>query len=164
MASGSSASRCSSLSASSSVDAEQLVEPLARRVHLEPVAGVRGDERAPAPVRLDAQLPLDRAVDHVGELLLVEGEPEMVDARELPLAGLDDDVDRAALELREAQLEAHPVELLPGDSGLEGLIVVADPAVARDELERELADVARLDLAHPARDEVVVEELHGSRI
>ena len=42
---------------------EQLVEPLARRMHLEPVAGVRGDERPAAAVRLDAQLLLDCAVD-----------------------------------------------------------------------------------------------------
>src|SRR5918995_608617 len=32
---------------------EQVVQPLARRMHLEPVAGVRGDEGAPAAVRLD---------------------------------------------------------------------------------------------------------------
>jgi cytochrome c oxidase assembly factor CtaG len=40
-------------------------------------------------------------------------------------------------------------------------VLVPDAAVARDELERELAEVASLDLAHPARHEVVVEELHG---
>ena len=39
--------------------------------------------------------------------------------------------------------------------------VLADAAVPRDEVEAELADVARLDLAHLARDEVVVEELHA---
>ena len=104
-----------------------------------------------------------RALDHVVELVLVEREPEVVDARQLPLAGLDDDVDGAALELGEPQLEAHLVELLPRDPGLERLVVLADPAVARDERERELADVARLDLAHAARDQVVVEELHGPR-
>src|SRR5688500_6108527 len=41
---------------------EQLVQPLPRRVHLESVAGVRGDERAPAAVRLDPQVALDRAL------------------------------------------------------------------------------------------------------
>ena len=56
---------------------------------------------------------LDGPVDHVGELLLVEREPEVVDPRQLPLARLDDDVDGPALELREPQLEAHLVELLP---------------------------------------------------
>ena len=45
-------------SRSSSALGEQLVDPVARRVHLEPVAGVRRDERAPARVLLDAQLPL----------------------------------------------------------------------------------------------------------
>ena len=107
-ASGSSASSCSSLSVSSLVRREQLLEPLARRMHLEPVAGVRRDERAPAAVRLDAQLALDGAVDHLLKLVLVEREPEMVDARQVPLAGLDDDVDRAALELGEPSLKPIP--------------------------------------------------------
>ena len=73
---------------------------------------------------------------------------------------LDDDVDRAPLELREPQLEPVAVELLPRDAGLERDVLVADPAVARDQVEAELADVARLDVAQLARDEVVVEELH----
>ena len=98
-ASGSSASRWSSLRTSSGARREQLVEPLARRVDLEPVADVRRDERAPAAVRLDAELALDGAVDHLLELVLVEREPEVVDARQLPLPRLHDDVDRAALEL-----------------------------------------------------------------
>ena len=41
---------------------------------------------------------------------------------------------------------------------------LADAAVARDEPEAELAEVARLDGADLARDEVVVEEVHGARI
>src|SRR5207248_358380 len=39
--------------------------------------------------------------------------------------------------------------------------LLADPAVAGDEVERELADVACLDLADATRNEVIVEELHG---
>jgi hypothetical protein len=35
--------------------------------------------------------------------------------------------------------------------------------VPGDEVETELADVPRLDLAHLARDEVVVEEMHGAK-
>ena len=50
-------------------------------------------------MRLDAQLLRDGAVDDVGELVLVERKPEVVDARQIPLPGLDDDVDGAALEL-----------------------------------------------------------------
>src|SRR5688572_4617622 len=42
---------------------QQLVEPLARRVDLQPVAGVRGDERPSAAVRLHAQLLVDCAID-----------------------------------------------------------------------------------------------------
>ena len=57
----------------------------------------------------------------------------------VPLPGLDDDVDRAALELGEAQLEAEPVELLPGDARLVARVLVADAPVAGDELEAELA-------------------------
>ena len=89
------------------------MEPVARRVDLEPVAGVRGDERAPAAVRLDPQVLVDRALDHLLELVLVEREPEVVDARQLPLPRLDDDVDRAALELGEPQLEPHACRAPP---------------------------------------------------
>ena len=53
----------------------------------------------PAAVRLHAQLLLDRPVDDLGELVLVESQSEVVDARQPPLAGLDDDVDRTAFEL-----------------------------------------------------------------
>src|SRR6185312_5655704 len=42
---------------------EELVDPLARRMELQPVAGVRGDERAPAAVLLDAQVVLRSALD-----------------------------------------------------------------------------------------------------
>ena len=55
------------------------------------------------------------------------------------------------------------VELLPRHPGLERLVLLADAAVARDEAERELAEVARLHLPDPRGDEVVVEELHGGR-
>ena len=82
-------------------------------MHLEPVAGVRRDEGAATPVRLDPQLALRRALDHVLEVVVVEREPEVVDARNLPLAGLHDHVDGAALQLGQAQLEAEAVELLP---------------------------------------------------
>src|SRR5206468_8751780 len=79
----------------------------------------------------------------------------------LPLGRLDDDVDGAELELRHAQLEAHRVQLRPRDPRFVRGQVLADPTVARDEVEAELPDVPRLDLAHAARDEVVVEEVHG---
>jgi hypothetical protein len=46
--------------------------------------------------------------------------------------------------------------------GLERGQILADPPVARHEVEAELADVARLDLAHAARHKVVVEEVHGA--
>ena len=88
----------------------------------------------------------------------------MVDARHRPLARLDDDVDGALLELGQAQLEALRVEVLPRHARLEGRELLADAPVARDEIEAELADIARLDLADAARDEVVVEELHRDRI
>ena len=81
---------------------EQVVDPVARRVHLDAVARVRRDERAPAAVLLDAQVPLRRPREHLLELVLVERDPEVVDARQPPVPRLDDDVDRAALELATA--------------------------------------------------------------
>ena len=130
-------------------------------MELEPVADVGGDERAASTVLLDAQVVLLRARDGGFELVLVEHEAEVVHARRRPLARLDDDVHRTLLELGQPELEAHRVELAPRDPRLVRCELLADAAVARDEVERELADVARLDLADAARDEVIVEELHG---
>src|SRR5207237_145089 len=86
---------------------------------------------------------------------------EVVDARQPPVPGLDDDVDAAPLELGEPQAEPVPVELLPRRARLRRHVLVADPAVACDQVEAELADVPRFDVAKLARDEVVVEEVHG---
>ena len=142
---------------------EQVVDPVARRVQLEPVAGIRRDERAPAAVLLHTQLGRFRPRERALELLLVEREPEMVDARQRPLPGLDDDVDRAELELRETQLEARshraPSTTRPASYDVRSSPIRPCRAI---EVEAELADVARLDFAHPARDEVVVEEMHAA--
>ena len=67
-----------------------------------PVARVRRHERAPAAVLLHAQVPLRRPREHLLELVLVERDPQVVDARQAPVPRLDDDVDRAALELASA--------------------------------------------------------------
>jgi hypothetical protein len=128
-------------------------------VHLEPVAGVGGDEGPPAGVLLHAQSALGRSLEHLAELVVVERHAEMVDPRQRPLARLDDDVDRPALELGEPVLEALLFELLPGDAGLEVHLVLADPPVARDQPEAELAQIARLDIPDVARHQVVVEQL-----
>src|SRR5207245_9616477 len=117
---------------------QPLVQPLARRVQLEPVARIRRDERAPATVLLHAQLARLRARQGGDELLLVESEAEVVDARQLPLPRLDDHVDGAALQLGQAQLEAQLVQILPPVSRLERGDVLADPAVASNEVEAEL--------------------------
>src|SRR5438067_7032175 len=143
---------------------EQLLDPVARRMQLEPVAGVRRDERPPAAVLLDAQLRVRRPVERRLELVLVEREPEMVDARQRPLSRLHDDVHRALFELAEPQLEPAVVQLGPGHTRLVGRQVLADAAVPRDEVEAQLADVPRLHLAHLARDEVVVEQVHEGPI
>jgi hypothetical protein len=45
--------------------------------------------------------------------------------------------------------------------GLDGEVLLADAAVARDEVEAEPAEVAGLHVAELARDEVVVEEPHA---
>ena len=67
-----------------------------------PVARVRRDERPPAAVLLHAQVPLRRPREHLLELVLVERDAEVVDPRQPPVPRLDDDVDRAALELASA--------------------------------------------------------------
>src|SRR5581483_7190627 len=143
--------------------AEQLVDPVAGRMKLQPIARVRGHERAPPAVLLHPELRLLGAAEGAVELVLVEGEAEVVDARQRPLSRLHDDVDGAELELREPELEPGLVQLRPRHPGLERLEVFADAAVPRDEVETELADVARLDLADAARDEVVVEQVHSGR-
>jgi hypothetical protein len=57
---------------------EQGIDPVARRVQLEPEAGVRQNERASPPCSC-TQVGLLGAVDCAVELV-VECEPEMVDA------------------------------------------------------------------------------------
>ena len=56
--------------------------------------------------------------------------------------------------------ESGAFELLPRDPGLEVHLVLADAPVPRHEVEAELRQVARLDLADVARHKVVVEEIH----
>jgi glyoxylase I family protein len=143
---------------------EQIVDPVARRMELEPVAGVRRHERAAPAVLLHAQVGIFGTCDRALELVVVERQPDMVDAWHCPLSRLYHDVDRAELELRQAQLEPERVELHPRHPRLVRRQVLPDAAVARDQLEAELADVARFDLAHLARHEVVVEEVHGSMV
>src|SRR5688572_5454897 len=133
-------------------------------MELEAVARVRGHERAPTAVLLHAQLANLRACQRRNEIVLVEHKPQMVDAWQLPLAGLDDDVDRAALQLREPELEAHPVEVIPAVARLEGRRLLPDAPMTRDERETELSHVARLDLTHLARHQVVMEEVHEGRL
>src|SRR5262249_16948383 len=116
---------------------EQLVEPLARRMQLQPVTGVRRDERPSPTVPLHAQRSPLGAPERSAELPPGEREADVVDTRQIPLSGLDDDVDGAALELGQPQLEAELVELLPAGAGLEGGQVLADAPVPRDELEAE---------------------------
>ena len=140
---------------------EEVIDPFPRRVDLDPIAGAGRDEGAAAWVLLDAQLEALCSLHYFDEFVLVEREADVVDAGEVPLPRLDDDVDCAALELRQTQPKADSVELLPGHPRLEVRLFVADPAVPRDELEAELGDVARLDIPHLAGHQVVVEELHA---
>lgn len=139
---------------------EELLDPVPRRVHLDAVARVRRDERPAAAVLLHTEVPLRRAPEHRLELLLVERDSDVVDPRNAPVARLDDDVDRAPLQLGKAWLEAVVVELLPRRPGLDRYVLLADTPVARDEVEPELAEVTRFDVAELGGDQVVVEELH----
>ena len=63
---------------------EQLVDPVAGRVHLEPVAGLGGDERALPRVVLDLQAEVGRALERLGEAVVVERDADVVDARDAP--------------------------------------------------------------------------------
>ena len=60
---------------------EQLRDPFAGRVHLEPVAGVRRDERPAGAALLHRQIPVECAREHRLEVLLVERDAEVVDPR-----------------------------------------------------------------------------------
>src|SRR5205823_1567954 len=88
-------------------------------------------------------------------------DPEVIDPRHPPVAGLHDDVHGAPLELRQPELEAVLLELLPRDARLDRDVLVADPPVPRDEVEPEPPDVPSLDVAQLRGDQVVVEEVHG---
>src|SRR5207302_9662083 len=110
---------------------------------------------------LDPQVSHLRARERGDEVVLVERKAQVVDAGEIPLPRLDDDVDGAALELRQAELEADLVELLPAVPGLERGELLADPAVSRDQAEAELGEVAGLHLPYLRRHQVIVEEDHG---
>ena len=141
---------------------QQVVDPRPRRVHLEPVAGARRDERPSAAAILHGQVPARRALEHRDVLVLVgHHDADVVEARHAPQPGLQHDVERAALHLGQAELEAVLLEPLPRHARLGGDGALADPAVARHEPEAELAEVAGLDGADLARDEVVVEQEHG---
>ena len=139
---------------------EGVVDPVAGRMHLEPVAGLGRDERALARVILDLQAEIAGPVEDGLVILLVERDAEVVDSRHVPVTGLEDDVHGAAPDLDESQAEADLVELLPGRAGLEPVRALAPPAVAADELEAELAEIPGLEQPDLARHEVVVEQVH----
>jgi hypothetical protein len=110
-------------------------------------------------VILDLEAELAGTVDDRLVRVLVERDPEMVDARDVPVPRLEDDVDGSAGELDEAEPESDRVEILPGRARLEPLRALALPAVAADELEAELAEVPALEEADLARDQVVMEQM-----
>ena len=114
-------------------------------VHLETVARLRGDEGALAGMVLNLEAEVGGALEGAVVLVLVEGEPEVVDARGVPVARLEHDVDSPASDLDEPQPEAHLVELLPGRARLEPVRALTAPAVAADEREAELAEIPRLE-------------------
>jgi hypothetical protein len=77
-----------------------------------------------------------------------------------PSDRLEDDVHGATADLDETEPEAHAVELLPGRARLEPVRALAPPAVAADELEAELAEIAALEEPDLAGHQVVVEQMH----
>lgn len=117
---------------------QEILQPLAWWMKLEAVARVRRDERPAPAVLLHPQVAKLGARERCDEVILVEGEAEMVDPRQLPLSRLDDYVHRTTLQLGQAQLEAEPVELVPAVPRLEGGRVLVDPSMAGNEVEAEL--------------------------
>ena len=163
--SGSSARSCSSASSSSSLAVEQVVDP--RRAADAPRAGSRRSSRRTcagrrAPGRAGSSSSRARAPP--GTSSSSSATPRWSTRGTPPVARLDDDVHRAALELRQPQLEARRGRArsheIPGSTVT---CVVADRARSgATSSNAELADVAGLDVADLARHEVVVEEVHGS--
>src|SRR6266511_652958 len=141
---------------------ERFLDPVPRRVHLEAIAGFGRDECSLPRMVLDLEAELASPFDDRLVLVLVERDPEMVDAGYVPVPRLDDDVDGSAPQLDEAQAKAHRVEVLPGGARLEPLRALPAPPVTPDELESELPQVAPLEEPDLARHEVVVKQLHGS--
>ena len=87
--------------------------------------------------------------------------PEVVDARQAPVPGLDDDVDRAALELRQPQLEAVAVELLPARRPPRPRRARRRPARSGRRGRSRACRCSAPRRRELRGDEVVVEELHG---
>src|SRR5436189_126557 len=132
---GCSASRAPSIRTFGQCRARRALKRTALRAAADGPAGPPGrtarpcrrSSPCPSPsVLLHAQLANLRTRERRDEVVLVEREAEMVHAGKLPLARLDDDVDRAALELRQPQLEPHAVEVVPAVARLEGRRVLAD--------------------------------------
>ena len=140
---------------------DRFLDPVPRRVHFEAVSRLGGDERALARVILNLEAEVRGALESAVVLLLFEGDAEVVNARDVPVPGLEHDVDRPPRDLDKPEPEAHAIELLPGGSRLEPVRALAPPAVAPDEREPELAQIARFEEPHLARHEVVVEQMHA---
>src|SRR5262249_36909798 len=72
----------------------------------------------------------------------------------------EEEVHRSSFQLGQTQLEPAALERVPGDPRLDRDVLVVDAAVARDQVEAQLPDVASLDVDDLGGDQVVVEEAH----
>ena len=107
---------------------------------------------------LNLEAEVGGALEGAVVLVLVEGEPQVVDARGVPVARLEHDVDspRATSTSRSRK----PISSsLPGRARFEPVRAFTAPAVAADEREAELAEIPRLEEPDLARHEVVVEQM-----
>jgi len=82
------------------------------RVNLDAIAGVRRDDRAAAAMLLHAEVPLASRARAPPGTHLVEGDADVVDTWDAPVARLDDDVDGARSSLRQ-RTATVALELLP---------------------------------------------------
>ena len=141
---------------------EQLVDPVARRMQLEAVARVRRDEVRLPPCSCTRSSASSARASVRSNSSSSRARPRWSTRGIAHWPGCTTTFTAPCSSSHSRSLKPISSSSVHEMPGLVRRQVLADPPVARDQVEAELADVARLDLAHPARDEVVVEEVHGA--
>ena len=130
-------------------------------MHLEPVARVRRDERPAPAVLLDRRFHASPRAEHGLEVVLVERDAEVVDAGIRQCPGWTTTLTAPRWSSDSRSLNPSRSSCSHETPGSTETCSSPIAPVAGDQVEAELAEVARLDVAQLARDEVVVEEVHA---